>query len=72
MRSWVADPVVMGLVRPNFGMKALALNISKSPCQIKREGNAQEAGNDLVFFRIFLLGDAFFLPLLLMMDSTIC
>jgi hypothetical protein len=52
-------------------MMVLVLNISLALSPTGCGGDLQEAGNDFVFFRIFLLGEAFFLPLLFMMVSVI-
>jgi hypothetical protein len=51
-------------------MMELVLNISLQYHFWIWHDNVQEAGNDFVFFNMFLPGDAFFFTLPFIMDST--
>jgi hypothetical protein len=58
----------MGLVRGNCGMMVLVLDVRFASAEGLED--LHDAGYDFVFLRIFLLGDAFFFPLLFMIGST--
>ena len=67
--SLVVDPVSTDLVPESCGMMVLGLAVSI--LYMETSEDVHEAGYDLVFLSIFLLGDAFFFPLLPMMGSVI-